>query len=123
MYTLAIRSDPNTDSQIAYVWVWVLSFTQQEGKRRGWQTWWVLVGRDGNGSDPDVTFYHILIWNHHFEYQERERERAREVNWRRKEKAGMNWDIQSTAQATAGEGDHHCGAAAVSMRGPSIHQE
>jgi hypothetical protein len=48
MYNTRIkRSDPNTNRQIAYVRVWVLSFAQQEGKREGGHAWWVLVAGEG----------------------------------------------------------------------------
>jgi len=58
MHTLAlIRSDPNTESQIAQIRVWVLRFAQKEGKRgaragRAYLVWWVLVA--GKGSDEDL---------------------------------------------------------------------
>jgi len=49
MYSVVIRSDPKTSSQIAEVRVWALGFAQQEGKRRVARTWWVLVA----GEAPD----------------------------------------------------------------------
>jgi hypothetical protein len=33
--------------QIKIAWVWELGFAQQEGKKRGGRTWWVLVAGEG----------------------------------------------------------------------------
>jgi len=45
MYTtLIIGSD---QIQIEIAWVWELGFAQQERKRRGGRTWWVLVAGEG----------------------------------------------------------------------------
>jgi len=49
MYTLVLRTDPNTDTQIARVRVRGARFRTQEGKRRGAHTWCVLV--TGKGTD------------------------------------------------------------------------
>lgn len=53
MHKLVNRSDPMTDSQIAQVRDWELGFAQEEGKKWGAHTWWVLVASEG--TDEEVT--------------------------------------------------------------------
>ena len=50
-YTLVIRPDPNTNSQIAHVRVWGLGFLQQERKRRGGRTCRVPFADEGHSEE------------------------------------------------------------------------
>ena len=74
---LELDPNPNTNSQIAEVRLWVLGFAQQLGMRRGGRTWWVLVAGDGPSEDLGAAAAVV-------QSSPRERKRAHERNGRRK---------------------------------------
>jgi hypothetical protein len=51
MYMLVIRPDPNINSQIAKVRVWMIGFAQQQGHIRGGHTGLVLLASKGPAED------------------------------------------------------------------------